>query len=376
MKQASLQDHARGFAECGSARPRSLKEAHMKTIGIDTHARVHAVCVLGESGKREQEFTVKGDAAELVRRLCSRVEGPFQVCYEASLTYGLLHEALAPVAARVVVAHPARLRAIACARQKNDRLDAARLARYLLLEEVPAIHVPSRDVREWRGLIEHRTGLVEDRAANKASLRALLRANGIQPPRGFGLWTRAGVAWLKGAGFGSPLSAARRDHTLRQIESLTGSIRACEELLDAIAARDPRTALLRTIRGVGPRTAEAMVAWVDRPERFARTRRAASYFGLVPALDESAAVKRYGRITKEGPATARKLLVEASWRVVALEPSFRAHFERIKAGRQDRAGKAIVAVARRLVMVMIAMLKSGEAYRPPVQERSAADQVA
>lgn len=343
----------------------------MFTIGIDTHSRIHAICVLDEDGTRVREFKVKGGIPELVSAL-QKIPRPFQICYEASLGYGVLHDALAPLAVRVAVAHPARLRVIFKAKRKSDRIDAYKLARMLLLDEVPEIHVPSHDVRERRVMIEHRRRLVDKRTAAKNGLRSVLRSQGIDAPRGQKMWTRAGMAWAATMEFDSMLTGLRRDQLLREIRHLNEAIKEVERALDRINAGDRRVALLRTIPGIGPRTAEAMVAWIDRPERFASTRRAASYFGLVPSLDESGSVTRYGRITKEGPATVRKLLVEATWRAVALEPSLKAIFERIRAGKKERTGRALIAVAHRLVRVMTAMLKSGEPWRSVGAEAPAA----
>ena len=117
------------------------------------------------------------------------------------------------------------------------------------------------------------------------------------------------------------------------------------------------------IPGVGPRTAEAVVAYVDKPERFGNGAQVASYFGLAPSLDQSGRSVRYGRITKGGPATVRKLLVEASWQVIRHNPAMKKFYERVKAGKNERTGRALVAVARRLVEIMAAMLKSGEVWR-------------
>ena len=121
--------------------------------------------------------------------------------------------------------------------------------------------------------------------------------------------------------------------------------------------------MLMTIPGVGPRTAEAFVAYVDRPERFKRLNRVPAYFGLVPCQDASASVNRLGHITKQGPATARKLLVEASWQMIRRDPATRAVFDRLVAGKKERRKTALIAIAHRLVRIMQTMLKTGEVYR-------------
>lgn len=133
--------------------------------------------------------------------------------------------------------------------------------------------------------------------------------------------------------------------------------------LDRIGAKHAGVALLKTIPGVGPRTAEAVCAYIDDPRRFRKTKCIGAYFGLVPCQDSSAGTNRLGHITREGPATARKLLVEAAWQGIRRSPTIRAGFERIAGGKDDRRKIALVATAHWLLRVMLAMLRSGEAWR-------------
>ena len=296
---------------------------------------------------------------------------PARVCYEASLGYGMLHDALTAVGVQAQVAHPAHLRSIWQSKKKNDRIDAHKLATMLYLDRVPRVHVPVLAVREWRVLIEHRRRLVDKRTATKNGLRALLRSHAIAAPKGRRLWFGPGKKWLAGVEFASPLAALRRDQLLEELEHFDRMIKTAEKTLDRIGERHPGVALLRTMPGVGPRTSEAVVAYVDDAHRFGSTRRAASYFGLVPCLDQSAGVRRLGHITRQGPATVRKLLVEAAWQGVRHSPSLKRMFERIRGGRKEQTGRALVAVARHMVEVMVAMLKSGQEWHE--QENPPAD---
>ena len=118
-----------------------------------------------------------------------------------------------------------------------------------------------------------------------------------------------------------------------------------------------------TIPGVGIRTAEAFVAYVDDIKRFARNRQVGSYFGLVPCQDSSAGKDRFGHITRDGPPTVRKLLCEALWCTLRHNPTVRAFFERVTNGDPYRKKIALVAVAHHLCRVMAAMLRTGEAWR-------------
>lgn len=339
----------------------------MWSVGIDAHHRLYVVCILDEGGKVVKEFRVKGGPEELVGELAG-LGHPFRVAFEASTGYGVVHDLLREVADEVLVAHPGHLRLIFRGKRKNDRIDAAKIAKLLHLGEIPRVHVPEAAVRELRGAVEHRTRLVHERTRAKNALRALLRAHAIRAPRGQGLWTKAGGQWLRSIEFGSMLATLRRDQLLEEVEHYDRLIAGVTGVLDRLAAADPRIGLLRTIPGVGPRTAEAFVAYIDRPERFKRGAQAGAYFGLVPCLDESAGRARYGRITREGPATVRKLLTEAAWRAKALSPSMGAMYERVRGGRTDRKARAIVAVARHLAEVMLTMLKTDAAW----EERLAA----
>ena len=130
------------------------------------------------------------------------------------------------------------------------------------------------------------------------------------------------------------------------------------------ADRHPAVQHLMTIPGVGIRTAETFVAWVDDITRFRRTRQLGAYFGLIPCQDQSASKNRLGHITRDGPPVMRKLICEAAWTAVKKCPAFKAYFERITAGKPERKKIAIVATSHRLIRVMGAMMRSGTAYDP------------
>lgn len=336
----------------------------MWTVGIDAHDRMYVMCVLDEDGKTVKEHTVRGGPGEVAAWI-KGLRGRAQACYEASLGYGMLHDALTAAGVEVQVAHPAHLRSIWQSKKKNDRIDAQKLATVLYLDRVPRVHVPAMAVREWRVLIEHRRRLVDKRTATKNGLRALLRSHAITAPKGRRLWFGPGKRWLSAAEFASPLARLRRDQLLDELEHFDRAIKAAEKVLDQMGEKHPGVALLRTMPGVGPRTAEAVVAYVDDAQRFGSTRRVASYFGLVPCLDQSAGVRRLGHITRQGPATVRKLLVEAAWQGIRHSPSLKRMFDRIKGGRKEQTGRALVAVARHMVEVMAAMLKSGKEWQEP-----------
>lgn len=337
----------------------------MLKIGLDFHLRTSTFAIIDQTGRLINTRTVRGDWTKVVRAIKQFVRRrACQICFEATCGYGPLYDALKKFAKRVVVAHPGKLRWIFRSKRKNDRVDAQKLAKLLHLDEVPESHVPSLDVRSWRRMIEWRCKEIEKRTCVKCGLRSLLRNYGIVVPSKPGLWSKQGRVWLSEVEFPSSLASLERDLLLQQIEDADQTVAKVTRELDKIAREHPGVALLQTIPGVGPRTAEAIVAYIDDPKRFAKVSRVGAYFGLVPCQDSSAGVNRLGRITKQGPATARKYLVEAAWQVIRHDDSMRAFFDRIHAGKKDRRKIALVAVAHKLVRCMLAMLRSGETWNP------------
>jgi len=331
----------------------------MVYVGLDVHYRVSTVCILDAHGRKVKQETFRGGWRKVVAGL-GRLKEAFAICFEASCGYGPLYDALSKLSRRVVMAHPGRLRLIFRSARKNDRVDAEKLAKLLYLDEVPASHVPGVDVRGWRELIEFRRRLVDGQTRCKSQIRSLLRNGGLGPRRR--LWSRKGLTWLMGQDWPTPSGRVRCELLLADYRANVGKIGRVTRMLDQMGAQHPGVALLRTIPGVGARTAETVVAYVDDPSRFARPSQAASYFGLVPRQDASAGVNRLGHITKQGPPTARKYLVQAAWQAIRRSAAVRARFERLLDGRRERRKIALVAVAAWLVRCMQAMLRSGEVW--------------
>ena len=232
----------------------------------------------------------------------------------------------------------------------------------MYLGEAPAVHVPAADVRTWRELITCRGRVVAKRTRAKNSVRALLRCAGVVPPSRPALWTKKGLDSLRRLELPTTSQQLRRDLLLEEIDTLTRQVRRIEQQLNHQAWRSPAVACLRSIPGVGARTAEAAAAFIDDPHRFRDAKAVARYFGLVPSQDQSGDRNRLGHITREGPAVVRQLLAEASWQAVRRSPTVRAYFERVRRDDPQRKNVALMATAHYLVRVMLALLKRGTTW--------------
>ena len=330
-------------------------------VGLDIHSKRISICVLNENGQVSHRSQVR--TIDQMMRILERLPDRFEVCYEASCGYGHFHDLLQPVAARVLVAHPGRLRLIFRSSDKNDHKDAERRAKLLYLGEAPAVHVPSQDVRTWRELINCRSQVIAKRTRAKNTIRALLRSAGETPPRHPSLWTKKGIAWLRQLNLPTTSQQLRRDLLLEEIDTLNRQLRRIEQELNRRASHTPAVSQLRSIPGVGVRTAEAMAAFVDDPHRFQHAKAVGRYFGLVPRQDQSGDKNRLGHITREGAPAVRRLIAEAAWQARRRSPTVRAYFDRVQHGDPQRKKIAVVATGHYLVRVMWAMLKRGTHWR-------------
>lgn len=165
------------------------------------------------------------------------------------------------------------------------------------------------------------------------------------------------MAWLQSLELSNAMHIVKRDMLVAEIEHLDQQIRLIEKQLETFSRNQPMVTLLRTIPGVGIRTAEAVAAYLDDPKRFQNSKQIGAYFGLVPKQDQSGNTNRLGRINREGPAVIRKLLVEATWQSVRRSPTVLTYYERIMRGDAKRRKIATVATAHYLCRVMWSMMK-------------------
>jgi transposase len=308
--------------------------------------------------------TSRDDLARLIART-----RPAVVVVEACTPAGWVHELCAELGVRCAVANTAaEAWKYKHAKRKTDRDDALRLAQLVALGQLPEVVVPERRVREWRARIAHRQALVTRRVAAQNRIRAVLVGQGLPAPRAARAWTVSGLAGI--GQFAKPLAACGPEELWRGLLDLARTayrqagdlVARAEARLDALGKADPGVQLLETAPGVGPRTAEAVVAYLDNPNRFRSGKQVSAYGGLVPRQYQSGEDDRRGRISKRGPAVLRKLLVQCAWAGLRHSPWAAAVSKRLSRGKA-RKKQAIVAVARKLLVRLWAMLRDGVPWR-------------
>jgi transposase len=282
-----------------------------------------------------------------------------RVVLEATMNTWAVVALLRPHVAEVVVSNPMKTRAIAEARIKTDKVDAHILAQLLRLDFLPRVWQPDEATQEMRRLTRRRIGLVRDRVTVKNRIHSILMRRLIQPPvsKLFGL---KGLEWL-GALELDEEGRMMIESDFRLMESLDREIDALDELLARKAHADPRVRLLMTLPGVDVRVAQAVVAALGDVERFRDADHAASYLGLVPSTKQSANHCYHGPITKAGNRHARWMLSQAAQHLGKNPGPLGAFYRRVR--RRKCHQVAVMAAARKLIVIAWHMLKNEEPYR-------------
>lgn len=340
-----------------------------KYIGFDIDGKKTVACVVS-NGRKERFKTLRTDVEHMKQFLIEEGTGGHRVylTFEISGQAGYWYDQLGPYVQAITVSNPHHLTWIYRTAKKNDRLDARKQALLLSIGEIPKVHMPSQEVRQWRRSIQHRRNIVSSITRTKNQIKAVLKSHGLTKSAFPGSWwKRANRGWMREVAGAVVMTAEelwrmQLSQLLDQLALLEQQLRHTTQYLDGYLLTQPAARLLQSIPGVGPRTSEAVLAYTDDVKRFHRSKEYCAYFGLTPKLDESGSVRRLGHISKHGPSVVRWLIVEGAWRAVRKSPGLRAFHARVTAGQKGRKKIATVAVARKLMAIIRAMLLTGEFF--------------
>jgi transposase len=331
----------------------------IRFIGLDVHKRVVQVCILDGSGQvlGERRFELSRERLLSFAEVSLRAED--QVVLEATTNTWAIVDILKPHVARVVVSNPLTTKAIAQAKVKTDKVDARVLAQLLRCDFLPQVWQPdpaTRELRRWTG---RRARLVGQATTIKNRLHAVFHQRLLVPPV-TDLFGTKGRAWLRTA----ELDAEGRffvDSDLRLLAAVEAEIAAVDQLLAQKGYADPRVKVLVTLTGVNVAVAQSLLAaWGDH-KRFRDGDHAASYLGLVPSTKQSADHCYHGPITKAGRGHTRWMLIQAAQHVRLHAGPLGVFFRRL--AKKKNHNVAVVAAARKLVVIAWHMLTKNEPYR-------------
>lgn len=335
----------------------------MKYVGVDLHKQTISICVLIQDGTRRKVVARKNMRCADTKSISEFFSslGTFQVVVEATAAYEWFFQLIEKGADRVVLAHPKKLRVIAESTRKTDKIDAQVLAEFLALDMIPLAHRPRPRQREHRRLVRQRRSIQSRITSVKNKLRHVLASYNADRKS---LFSQRGREYLRQLKV-SPADRFVLTQLEQRLDFLTQQLDAVNEELHRFAKSAPLAerearAVLESIPCVGPVTIDVVISELGDVRRFGSQKKVVAYAGLAPGIRESSGRRKELSITKEGSRLLRWALVETAWRLVGKTRRWGFVYEKIK----QRAGakKAIVAVARRLLCVIVSMLRSGQPY--------------
>lgn len=328
-------------------------------VGIDLHKHLIVGHIVDSAGKKVVTFrstSVDASTLEYIGR--QRLTREDEVVLEATTHCWAVVRALAPFVARVVVSNPMATKAIARAKVKTDKVDAAVLAHLLRLGYLPEVWQPDSATGELREWTARRSRLVGQRTAVINRLRSTLAQRLLHCP--YAMTSRGARAWVADQSV-DPDTRWLLESDLRLMDSLQAELDAMDKLLAKRGSVDPRVKLLMTLPGVSQHTAQALLAAIGDVTRFRDADSLASYLGLVPSTRQSANHCYHGPITKQGRGHTRWMLIQAS-HSLRTNPGPLGHFFR-RLQKRKPYNVAVVAVAHKLALLAWHVLTLGEPYR-------------
>ena len=350
-----------------------------KYIGFDIDSK-KTVCCIVQSGKADRYRTISSKISMMKALLVQEKSDGSKVhlVFEISGQAGFIYDSLIDYVDSITVANPSKMTWIYRTTKKNDRLDARKMAVLLSIGEIPSVYMPGREVRQWRQTILHRRKIVTKVTQIKNRIRALLKSEGFSKPYDKGSWwKKVNRFWMESLSQDGDIGCddlwrIHLSNLLEELYTLERQLKRVSDYLDEYLSGQSGAELLLSIPGVGPRTTEAVLAYTDNLNRFDNYKQYCSYFGLTPKLDESGSTRRLGHISKHGPSVVRWVLCESAWKVIRKSKALKEFYERVKAGQDSRKKIAIVAVCRKLLCIMRAMLRDNERFNERLAGRECA----
>src|ERR1700689_2378542 len=329
-------------------------------IGLDVHKKTISYCIKTADGQIVQQGKLEASRAAL-RTWAEGLTLPWHGAMEATLFSAWIYDTLKPYAEKLVMGHPARMKAISAGKKKSDAIDARTIADLLRFGLLPSCYVLPPELRDLRRLLRYRNLVVQQSVRMQNKMAGLLMESG----------TAFDKQRLHQKGYFAELMKSLQE-VPESVKNLLRMSRSSMELFQASQKRlverllnepalEQRVERLMSIRAVGPITALTWALEIADPHRFASIADAVSYCGLTAAFRSSAGKQQRGPISKQRNAWLQSVLIEAAKLAPRWNPQLaKLHTKQLELGHPNRA---TLQVARKLVAYLLAVDKSGRPFQ-------------
>ena len=296
-----------------------------RILAIDLGKFKSVTCLLDTATNQTEFWTMSTDRPYLLAVL--KKYAPELVVIESCSLAGWVHDVCTAEGYQVLVCNPNQEAwKWKHVKRKTDRDDALKLAKLAALDQLVPVYIPGRQQREYRRLVKYRQVVLGRINRVQNNIRSIFAQRGMELMRGQKAWALERYDEI--AQYRQPLAECSLDELwrgeldleLEQLDHLRQHQQAIHQRLQALARADQRVQLLETIPGVGRKTAEVVVAYLDDPHRFQNARQVSSYAGMVPRRYQSGEMDRQGRIHKRGPRQLRQRPGRSGLADAALQP--------------------------------------------------------
>lgn len=337
--------------------------------GLDLGKRKSQVKVIGADRKVVEELKVE-NTPETLKRIFGKYGKRLEVACEATSNAFWVADLLEPIVGKVHVGDTKKIRWIAEARIKTDKMDAGILAELLRADLFPEICIPPKRIRELRELVRGVVRMRRQGTRLRNQVHGLLGRHGILYERGETSATKLGALVQDGKLAASVRTAAEAILAVEEAVRQQGKIleKAILKELEGEPEVRRQVDLLESIPGVGIFSALLFVLELWDIGRFRDAAHLASYIGLVPSTYQTGQTEWHGRMTKQGNVLLRWIVVQDAWVAAYQHPFFGKLYER---HRQRRAGRrAIIPVARALLATIHRVWTEGKRYQEVFQKKA------
>lgn len=333
-------------------------------IGIDVHLRSWHITIRSRDEILSQASI--GGSWEELRKIVSRWR-PEQIVilYEAGFSGFWLYDKVVEWGGHCIVVPPSRIPVESGNRIKTDRRDSAKLAYLAATGHIPRVWVPTLSQRYDREVLRERRRLMRQVRQVQCQIKSLLHCYGLKVTCQAGRWSQVFESRLWQLRFGNHFMQESFERLLERYHFLREQVATQTKLVKALAAREDyrdKVTWLTSLPGIGILTAMELLVELGDIDRFDRADQVAAYIGLTPSEYSSGAAVRRGHISRCGKSAVRSRLVEASWIAIRFDQQLAEVYGRIKVRQGGK--RAIVAVARRLLLRVRRVWLDGRRYEP------------
>lgn len=328
-------------------------------LGVDYHKNYSYCTLITKQGLKVKQAKVKNHKEKLANFLSGydRIASVL----EAGRNWTVMHDWLEDLTDKVSLAHPLRVKAIASARVKTDKVDSGILAQLLRADLIPACYVPGMETREIRQILRQRMFFVRLQTMVKNRILTMVdKYPEFERPKITDLFSQRGLAWMKTI----PWSQKEKQVFTQEVallKHLREQIMTSNEVIEKLSLGNAKISHLKTIPGIGKFLAVLVNFEIGEIERFPSPKKLFSYAGLTPSTYSSGNKTFHGKITKQGNKWLRWAMIEAVWPALRKDPQLKKYYERIKTRKSANSSK--VAVARKLLTFVWYVLKEQRDYQ-------------